>query len=61
MATIKHALTLQHKANLGEDTVAVEFEAGEKVTILQAWERRYLIKNEAGQLFNVAKEFVAGE
>lgn len=58
MATIKKAITLKHRPNLGEDVEDVEFAEGDEVTILKQWEDRYLCKNEAGQLFNIPKECV---
>jgi hypothetical protein len=58
MAKLRQATTLQHQGNLGEGVAEVSFEAGEEVTILKEWERHYLVKNAAGQLFNVPKELV---
>jgi hypothetical protein len=58
MATIKNACTLKHQSNLGEDVEEVSFEAGEQVTVLKEWGNRFLVKNAAGQLFNVAKDQV---
>jgi hypothetical protein len=58
MATLKHAIVLLHQANLGEGVEEVAFRAGEEVTILKEWQRGYLVKNSAGQLFNVPHELV---
>lgn len=58
MATIRHALTLKHQANLGEDVEDVTFEVGEQVTILREWNDRYFCKNAAGLVFNIPKEHV---
>ncbi len=55
MATIKDDLTLQHRANLGEEPDDVSFSAGEEITILKTWEDSFLVKNGAGQLFNIPK------
>jgi hypothetical protein len=55
MATIKKAMTLKHRANLGEELEDVAFAEGDEVTVLQAWEERSLCKNEDGMLFNIAK------
>jgi hypothetical protein len=57
-ATFTKAVTLQHRANLGEEAEAVEFQEGEKVTVLKAWGERTLCKNESGQLFNVPSELL---
>ena len=59
MASIKQAIVLKHRANLGEGVGDVSLEAGETVTILKEWQQSYLVKNAAGQLFNVPKELVA--
>jgi hypothetical protein len=58
MPTIKQDTTLKHRSNLGEGTEEVSFAAGESVTILKEWQSHYLVKNGAGQLFNVAKDLV---
>lgn len=60
-ATFIQAVTLQHRANLGEDPEAVEFQVGETVTVLKEWADRYLCKNEGGQTFNVPKQYVQVE
>jgi len=56
MATVKQAITLKHQSNLGEGVEEVRLAAGEAVTVLKEWQDRTLIKNAAGQLFNVPKE-----
>jgi hypothetical protein len=58
MATIKQAAILKHRSNLGEATEDVRFAAGDSVTILKEWQNAYLVKNAAGQLFNVPKDLV---
>jgi len=58
MAKIKQALTLKHRANLGEQAEDVEFQQGEEVTVLKEWAESLLCKNEAGLLFNIPKEHV---
>jgi len=58
MATMRRALTLKHQANTGEDVEEVSFEAGESVTILKTWRDTYLIKNDSGLVFNIAKQDV---
>jgi hypothetical protein len=58
MPTIKQAATLKHRSNLGEAVEDVTFAAGEPVTILKEWQHAYLVKNAAGQLFNVPKDLV---
>ncbi len=58
MAQIKQACSFKHQSNLGEDAEEVTFSAGEQVTVLKEWETRYLVKNAAGQLFNVPKDHV---
>jgi hypothetical protein len=59
MPTMKQATTLKHRSNLGEGTLDVSFAAGEPVTILKEWQSSYLVKNGAGQLFNVPKHLIA--
>ena len=54
--TIRRAISLAHRANLGEEPEQVEFQAGDKLTILKEWDDRYLCKNDGGQLFNVPKD-----
>ena len=56
MATIRQATTLKHQPNLGEGVEDVTFEAGAEVTVLKEWEHHVLVKNDAGQLFNVPKD-----
>jgi hypothetical protein len=58
MATIKKSITLQHRANLGEEPQEVELQEGEEVVVLKEWTDRYLCKNDAGQLFNILKEYI---
>ena len=58
MPAIKQDVTLKHRSNLGEAVEEVSFAAGEPVTILAEWQRAYLVKNGAGQLFNVPKDLV---
>ena len=60
-ATISQAITLAHRANLGEEPEPVEFQPGDEVTILKEWDDRYLCKNESGQLFNVPKQYLQVE
>jgi len=55
MATIKKAMTLKHRANLGEEPEDVAFAEGDEVTVLQDWEDACLCKNEDGMLFNIRK------
>ena len=57
-ATLTQAVTLQHRSNLGEEPEAVEFQAGEKVTVLKEWADSLLCKSEAGQLFNIPKQYL---
>jgi hypothetical protein len=59
--TFTQAIRLAHRANLGEEPEQVEFQPGEKVTILKEWEDRYLCKNEGGQLFNVPKQYLQAD
>jgi hypothetical protein len=59
MASIKRAIVLKHRANLGEGAEDVSLEAGDTVTILKEWQQSYLVKNAAGQLFHVPKDLVA--
>jgi hypothetical protein len=58
MPTIKQAVTLKHRSNLGEAVEDVRFAAGDSVTILKEWQHAYLVKNGAGQLFNAPKDLV---
>ena len=55
MATINKAITLKHRANLGEEAEDVEFAEGDEVTVLNEWQDRSLCKNEDGLLFNIRK------
>jgi hypothetical protein len=58
-ATLKQAVALKHRANLGEEAEEIEFRAGDKLTVLRAWDDRYLCKSDAGLLFNVPKEYLS--
>jgi hypothetical protein len=55
MATIKKAMTLKHRANIGEEPEDVAFAEGDEVTVLHDWEASSLCKNEDGMLFNIPK------
>jgi hypothetical protein len=55
MATIKKAMTLKHRANLGEEPEDVAFAEGDEVTVLHDWEDACLCKSEDGMLFNIRK------
>jgi hypothetical protein len=56
MATVRQTITLKHQANLGEGAEEVKLAAGDVVSVLKEWQDHYLIKNAAGQLFNVPKD-----
>ena len=58
MAKLKQATVLKHQSNLGEGVEEVAFRVGEEVTILKEWQASYLVKNAAGQVFNVPKQLV---
>ena len=58
MARVKQATVLKHQSNTGEGACDIAFEAGEEVTVLKEWQQSYLVKNAAGQLFNVPKDLV---
>ena len=60
-ATLTQAVTLSHRANLGEEGEAVEFQEGEKVTVLKEWADSFLCKNEGGQLFNIPKQYLKAD
>jgi hypothetical protein len=55
MATIAKAITLKHRANLGEEIEDVAFSEGDEVTVMQEWEDCSLCRNEDGWLFNIPK------
>jgi hypothetical protein len=57
-ATLTQSVTLQHRANLGEEAEEVSFQEGDKLTVLKEWADRYLCKSESGQLFNVPKQYL---
>ena len=59
MPTLTQTIVLKHQSNLGEGVEEVSFDAGDSVTILKEWQAAYLVKNAAGQLFNVPKDLVA--
>jgi hypothetical protein len=56
MATLKTALTLLHKPNLGEEAQPVDFEAGAQLEVLKEWREHYLCKDDEGRVFNVPKQ-----
>ncbi|MCP3986122.1 MAG: hypothetical protein GY723_17195 [bacterium] len=58
MATLKQDSTLKHQANLGMEVEEVTFTAGEEITLLKEWSDYYLVKNDAGQMFNIPKDQV---
>ncbi len=60
MATLKQATTLKHRTNLGDEIEEVSFDTGERVTVLKEWDDRFLCKNDAGQIFNIAKDLLEG-
>lgn len=61
MATLKQASSLKHQSNLGEEVEEVSFSAGEQVTLLKKWADSYLVKNDAGQLFNIPKDQIEAD
>lgn len=61
MARLKQATTLQHRANLGEDVEAIEFESGSEFSVLREWSQYYLCKDELGRLFTIAKELIEND
>lgn len=61
MATLKQASSLKHQSNLGEEVEEISFTAGEQVTLLKEWADSYLVKNDAGQLFNIPKDQIEAD
>lgn len=57
-ATFTQAVTLLHRSNLGEEPEPVDFQQGEKVTVLKEWADHLLCKSQAGQIFNVPKQYL---
>ena len=55
---VKETLTLKAQANLGEEVEEVEFSADTELTILKEWKRHFLVRDDDGKLFNVAKDLV---
>jgi hypothetical protein len=53
---VREDITLKHQSNLGEESEDVDFSAGDELTVLQEWDEAWLVKNDAGQFFNVRKE-----
>ena len=58
MASITKPLTLKHQSNLSEDVEEISFAPGDEITVLKEWNGFYLVKNDDGKLFNVAKDAV---
>lgn len=54
---IKDTITLKSQANLGEDIVESEFEAGTELPALHTFELGWLVKDDEGKLFHIKKEW----
>ena len=53
---VREDTTLKHQSNLGEEIEVVDFADGDELTVLQEWDEAWLVKNDAGQFFNIRKE-----
>ena len=58
MARLKQAVTLEHRANTGEEARPIEFEPGAEIQVIEQWERHCLVKDAEGRLFNVPREMI---
>lgn len=55
MATVKTAFTAKFQTTKDGDIEETSFGAGDSVTIVQTWDRFYLIKDDNGHYYNVPK------
>ena len=59
MATMKDTVVLKYQTTKDGEIEETEFSAGSDVTIVQTWKNHYLIKDNDGHYFNVAKSHLA--
>lgn len=56
MATVKSDFSAKFQTNTDADIEATQFTSGEEVTVVQTWDNFFLIKDNDGHFYNVAKE-----
>ena len=56
MATIKEEITLKFQTTKDGDIEETSFSAGDEVSVIQEWAHHFLIKDDDGHFYNVAKD-----
>ncbi len=59
MATFNEDTTLKFQTTTEEDIEETEFSAGDEVELVETWDNYYLIKDDDGHFYNVAKDKVS--
>lgn len=59
MATVTQNVTLKFQTTKDGDIEEVPFAPGDPLTIVQAWDHFYLVKDNDGHYYNIAKDLVA--
>ena len=59
MATVTQHITLKFQTTKDGDVEEVEFAAGDSLTVVQTWDRFYLVKDKDGHYYNVPKDKIA--
>ena len=54
---VKKSITLKSQANLGEEIVDTEVEAGAELAVVHDFDEFWLVKDDDGKLFHLKKEF----
>jgi hypothetical protein len=58
MAKVKEDFLAKFQTTKNGDIEEAEFKAGDEVTVVQAWEHHFLLKNKDGHFFTVKKDLV---
>jgi hypothetical protein len=56
MATVKEALTLKFQTTKDGEVEETQLAAGDELTVVQTWDRFYLVKDDNGHYYNVPKD-----
>ncbi len=58
MASVKKDVTAKYQTTKDADIEETSFKPGDQVTIVQTWQRHYLVKDRDGHFYNLTKDVI---
>ncbi|RYF08216.1 MAG: hypothetical protein EOO40_07975 [Deltaproteobacteria bacterium] len=58
MATVRSDFSAKFQTSKESDLESTDFKAGDEVTVVQSWDEFFLIKDDNGHYYNVAKDHI---